>query len=141
MVPPDGVKGEALQKNCSNLSALLVDERPLVGCTKLVCSNMERKAVNFHGAAFQLLSLWVMAFNYQMSEIPLFTLVVAKHLLLSWSLVWRKVRVAVTLKTILRLNQSQAQLRDVLMSMREHKTTQQQAKWLHQFQWDSQKAT
>ena len=35
MVPPDGVKGEALQKNCSNLGALPFDERPLVGCTKL----------------------------------------------------------------------------------------------------------
>ena len=43
----------------------------------------------------------------------------------------------VALKTIIRQNRSQEQLKNVLMSMREHKTTPEEAKWLQHFQWDS----
>ena len=43
----------------------------------------------------------------------------------------------VALKIIIIQNQSQEKLNNVLMSMREHKTTPGQAKWLQHFQWDS----
>ena len=42
----------------------------------------------------------------------------------------------VALKAIIRQNQSQEQLKNVLMSMRDHKITPEQAKWLQHFQWD-----
>jgi hypothetical protein len=35
MTPPDGSLGETLQDNCSELHAILVDERSLIGCNTL----------------------------------------------------------------------------------------------------------
>ena len=42
---------------------------------------------------------------------------------------------AVELTQIIRQNESEQQLRDVLMSLRNYTTTPQQIRWLQQFQW------
>jgi hypothetical protein len=41
------------------------------------------------------------------------------------------------LKTIIRQNNDQQQLKDVLMSIREYKVTKEQTAWLQQFQWNN----
>ena len=57
------------------------------------------------------------------------------------ALVWKEFNVVVALKSIIRQNQSQGQLKIVLMSMRGHKTTPEQAQWLQQFHWDTFRKT
>ena len=50
-------------------------------------------------------------------------------------LVWTMFASAVELTQIIRQNESEQQLRDVLMSLRNYTTTPQQIHWLQQFQW------
>ena len=50
-------------------------------------------------------------------------------------LVWTMSDSAVELTQIIRQNESEQQLRDVLMSLRNYTTTPQQIHWLQQFQW------
>ena len=146
MVPPDGVKGEALQKNCSDLCALLVDERSLVGCTTLgwmefLCKHGKKNSELSWGGIPVVVLLGDDVQLPPVCDSPVYLCSGKTPAALHGALVWREFRVAVALKTIIRQNQSQAQLREVLMSMREHITTQQQAKWLQQFQWDNLKST
>ena len=50
-------------------------------------------------------------------------------------LVWGKFTIAVSLKNIVRQNDSMQQLRTTFMALREYKTTKDQAAWLQKFQW------
>ena len=52
-------------------------------------------------------------------------------------LVWTMFDSAVELTQIIRQNESEQQLRDVLMSLRNYTTTPQQIHWLQQFQWNN----
>ena len=141
MIPPNGTRGETLQQNCENLHALIVDERSLVGCTALgwmefLCRHGMKKSSSSWGG----LPVVILLGNdvqlppvYHSSSKAANKTTAALH----GSLVWKEFNVVVALKTIIRQNRSQAQLKNVLMSMREHKTTLEQAKWLQHFQWDS----
>ena len=50
-------------------------------------------------------------------------------------LVWTSLDGAVELTQIVRQNESEQQIRDVLMSLRTYNTTARQIRWLQQFQW------
>ena len=50
-------------------------------------------------------------------------------------LVWTSFDSALELTQIVRLTESEEQLRDVLMSIRTYSTTPQQVRWLQKFQW------
>ena len=82
-----------------------------------------------------------MTFNYHMSVIYSSIKAAVKKrtppATLHGALVWKEFNVVVALKSIIRQKQSQGQLKSVLMSMRGHKTTPEQAQWLQQFHWDT----
>ena len=50
-------------------------------------------------------------------------------------LVWQEFNTVVTLTSIVRQKEAHAMHRDVLLGMREHNTTKEQALWLQQFHW------
>ena len=51
-------------------------------------------------------------------------------------LVWKEFSKAVTLNNIIRQNEDQNQLKEVLNALRQYKATTKHAKWLQKFQWD-----
>ena len=56
-------------------------------------------------------------------------------------LVWQDFKTAVVLKKIIRQEENEKELRDVLSSLREYRATPNQAQWLQQFQWNNLKIT
>ena len=143
--PPCGSTAETLQKNCDGIAALLVDERSLIGCTNLGWMEFHSRfgmnkglksseswgglpVVVFFGDDVQLPPV---------CDFPVYKCESRSPAAIHGSLVWQEFNTAVTLTTMVRQNESQAMLRDVLLGMREYKTTREQALWLQQFQWDN----
>ena len=57
------------------------------------------------------------------------------------SMIWKSFGQAASLNTIVRQDQSQQKLKQVLMSLRDYKLSQEDAVWLQKFQWDALNST
>ena len=55
-------------------------------------------------------------------------------------LVWKEFQTVVGLQNIIRQGNEEQVFRDVLMAVREYKTSKEQASWLQKFQWDRSKS-
>ena len=146
MTPPDGIRGTTIKDNCKHLVVLIVDERSLVGSTTLgwmefLCRHgMNNSSVSwgglpvviFLGDDVQLPPVCDSPVYIGKSKIP-----AAIH----GHLVWQEFTQAIELKTIIRQNSDQQHLKNVLMALRQYKTSKQDTKWLQQFQWDNLKQT
>ena len=149
LLPPKGKSAEILQQNCEDLQVLLVDERSLIGCRTLgwmefMCrfgknnskdSNMSwggLPVVVFFGDDVQLPPVLDSPLYCPNSKCP-----AALH----GSLVWQEFSKAVTLKTIVRQNADQSQLKNVLNALRTYSATPDHVKWLQQFQWEDLEKT
>ena len=143
MTPPHGAKGEQLQENCTNLVALIVDERSLVGCNTLGWMEFHTR-FGLRGA-----QTWgglpVVVFlgdDVQLPPVcdsPVFSSVVKSQASIHGSLTWKEFDRVVELKTIIRQDSDQERLKNVLLSLREYKTTRDDCTWLQSFQWNNLK--
>ena len=145
LVPPKGVAAEQLQRNCDGVHVLLIDERSLVGCNTLGwmefmarygMTNGEKSSLSWGG-------LPVVVFlgdDVQLPPVcdtPVYKIPSSSPASLHGSLVWKEFNSAVFLSKIVRQDESQEYLKNVLMSLRDYSTTLEQAVWLQQFQWDN----
>ena len=142
MTRPDGNAGEELQANLEGLTCILVDERSLVGCNLLSWMEFHCRCGMANGA--QSSTEWgglpVVVFfgdDVQLPPVcdaPLYKCNSKSANTMRGHLCWKKFNTVVHLSKIIRQNEAYTELRDVLMSMRTYYLTQQQAKWLQQFQ-------
>ncbi|XP_033726129.1 uncharacterized protein LOC117315835 [Pecten maximus] len=140
MTLPTGHTAESLQENCDGLKVLLVDERSLIGCSTLGwmefnCRFGMKSDSNWGGLPVVVL----LGDDVQLSPVldsPLYKPNANCPAAMHGSLVWQDFNTAVTLKTIIRQNESQQQLKSVLTSLRQYKLTPDQATWLQNYQWD-----
>lgn len=144
MKAPEGSIGESLQENFSDLHALLVDERSLIGSTTLGWMEFHSRCgtgisdqswggipvVVFLGDDVQLPPVLDNPVYYSKSTSP-----ASMH----GVLVWQDFQTAVALKTIIRQGEQEKELKDVLSNLRQYKVTPPQAIWLQQFQWNNLK--
>jgi hypothetical protein len=72
---------------------------------------------------------------------PVFNCQSKTHAAIHGALVWKEFTTAVTLRTNFRQGNDQNMLKDTLSALREYKTTNKQAQWLQQFQWNTLKIT
>lgn len=147
MYAPDGSLGKTLQDNCSNLHAILVDERSLIGSTTLGWMEFHSRCgtgisdkswggipvVVFLGDDVQLLPVRDLPVNIT----PKNKSPASMH----GHLVWKDFNTAASLKTKIRQGEQERELRDLLTNLRTYKASPSQAKWLQQFQWDNLKKT
>ncbi|XP_053391813.1 uncharacterized protein LOC128554571, partial [Mercenaria mercenaria] len=141
--PPQGSAGEELQSNCNSLRALLVDERSLIGASTLgwMEYNCRYGANNGSNCQQSWGGLPVVVFfgdDVQLPPVldsPVYDCNSKLTSALHGVLVWQEFTSAVCLKTIVRQNEDEQALRDVLSSIREYKISTHQAKWLQNFQW------
>ena len=142
---PGGSVGANLQKNCEGVVAFLVDERSLIGSTNLgwmeyrsrFAMNKGLKSSESWGGLPVVVFLGDDVQLPPVCDFPVYKCDSLSPAAMHGCLVWQEFDTAVTLTTIVRQNESQAMLREVLLNMREYKTTEVQAKWLQQFQWDN----
>lgn len=144
MKAPEGSIGESLQENFSDLHALLVDERSLIGSTTLGWMEFHSRCgtgisdqswggipvVVFLGDDVQLPPVLDNPVYHSKSTSP-----ASMH----GVLVWQDFQTAVALKTIIRQGEQEKELKDVLSNLRQYKVTPPQAIWLQQFQWNNLK--
>ena len=140
---PSGPVLEKIQKKCENLKVLVGDERSMFGRTTMGWMEQHaRYAINRGANADELWGgipvVVFMGDDVQLPPvcdtpvyIPDCRSVPSNH----GRLVWTSLDSAVELTQILRQNESEQQLRDVLMSLRTYSTTARQIRWLQQFQW------
>ena len=140
---PSGPVLEKIQKKCENLKVLVGDERSMFGRTTMGWMEQHaRYAINRGANADELWGgipvVVFMGDDVQLPPvcdtpvyIPDCRSVPSNH----GRLVWTSLDSAVELTQILRQNESEQQLRDVLMSLRTYSTTAWQIRWLQQFQW------
>ena len=140
---PAGPFLEQIQKKCENLKVLVGDERSMFGCTTMGWMEQHaRYAINKLANADEL---WggipvavFMGDNVQLPPVcdtPVYISDCRSAPSNHGSLVWTMFDSAVELTQIIRQNESDQQLRDVLMSLTNYTTTRQQIHWLQQFQW------
>ncbi|XP_073231632.1 uncharacterized protein [Porites lutea] len=140
---PTGPLLEKIQKKCENLKVLVGDERSMFGRTTM--GWMEQHARYAINKGVNADELWggipVAVFMGDDVQLPPVcdTPVCISDCRSAPSnhgrLVWTMFDSAVELTQIIRQNESEQQLRDVLMSLRNYTTTPQQIHWLQQFQW------
>ena len=146
---PGGSAGANLQNNCEGVVALLVDERSLIGSTNLGWMEhhsrfaMEKglKSSESWGGLPVVVFLGDDVQLPPVCDFPVYKCESRSPAAMHGCLVWKEFDTAVTLTTLVRQNESQAMLREVLLGMCEYKTTEEQAKWLQQFQWDNLRNT
>ena len=140
MTAPKGNTGESLQNNCEDLKVLLVDERSLIGCTTLgwmefLCSFGMKCTDSSWGG------LPVVVFfgdDVQLPPVldsPLYNPNTKCPAGIHGTLVWTEFQKAVTLKTIIRQNEDQHELKNALNALRNYTLQPSQAAWLQHFQW------
>ena len=147
MSPLDGNIGESLQKNCDGVKVLLVDERSLIGCTTLgwmeyLCKCGIKKGIDTSESWGGIPVVAFFGDDVQLPPVcdsPVYNCQSKCTAAIHGALVWKEFTKAVTLQTIIRQNNDQKQLKDVLTAMREYKTSVEQAKWLQSFQWNNLK--
>ena len=140
---PSGPVLEKIQKRCENLKVLVGDERSMFG--RITMGWMEqhtRYAINRGGNAKELWGgipvVVFMGDDVQLPPVcdtPVYIPDCCSAPSNHGRLVWTSLDSAVDLTQILRKNESEQQLRDVLMSLRTYSTTARQIRWLQQFQW------
>ena len=138
---PTGPLLEKTQKKCENLKVLVGDERSMFGRTTMGWMEQHaRYAVNKGANADEL---WggipvavFMGDDVQLPPVcdtPVYISDCRSAPSNHGRLVWTMFDSAVELTQIIRQNESEQQLRDVLMSLRNYTTTPQQIHWLQQF--------
>ena len=140
---PSGPVLEKIQKRCENLKVLVGDERSMFG--RITMGWMEqhtRYAINRGGNAKELWGgipvVVFMGDDVQLPPVcdtPVYIPDCCSAPSNHGRLVWTSLDSVVELTQILRQNESEQQLRDVLMSLRTYSTTARQIRWLQQFQW------
>ena len=140
---PTGPLLEKIQRKCEHLKVLVSDERSMFGRSTMGWMEQHaRYAINKRTNADEL---WggipvavFMGDDIQLPPVcdtPVYISdcrnVPSHHGRLVWTMFYS----AVELTQIIRQNESEQQLRDVLMSLRNYTTTPQQLHWLQQFQW------
>ena len=140
---PSGPVLEKIQKKCENLKALVGDERSMFGRTTM--GWMERHARYAISRGANAEELWggvpvvvFMGDDVQLPPVcdtPVYIPDCRSAPSNHGRLVWTSFDSAVELTQIVRQNESEQQLRDVLMSLRTYSTTARQIRWLQQFQW------
>ncbi|XP_078350740.1 uncharacterized protein LOC144635515 [Oculina patagonica] len=140
---PSGAVLEKIQEKCKNLKVLIGDERSMFGRTTMGWMEQHaRYAINRGANADKLWGgipiLVFMGDDVQLPPvcdtpvyIPDSRSAPSNH----GRLVWTNMDSAVELTEIVRQNESEQQLRNVLMSLRNYSTTREQIQWLQQFQW------
>ena len=147
MSPPDGTLGESLQNNLDGVEVLLIDERSMIGCTTLgwmeyLCRCGLEKGIN---ASKSWGGIPVVAFFGDDAQLPpvcdspVYNCKNKSTAAIHGAMVWKEFSKAVTLQTIIRQNNDQKTLKDVLMAMRQYQITSEQAKWLQNFEWNNLK--
>ena len=141
MQVPEGSIGESLQKNCEGLKVLLVDERSLIGSTTLGWMEFMCRCGVKHGK--NMTESWgglpVVVFlgdDVQLPPVldsPVYNCSGKCPASMHGVLVWQNFNSAVNLKQIVRQGEDQQQLKDVLLSIREYKASDQQATWLQKW--------
>ena len=140
---PSGTVLEKSQKKCKNLKVLVRDERSMFGRTTMGWTEQHARYAINRGANAE--EFWggipvvvFMGDDVQLPPVcdaPVYIPVCRSAPSNHSRLVWTSLDSAVELTQILRQNESEQQLRDVLMSMRTYSTTTRQIRWLQQFQW------
>ena len=147
MSPPIGMCGEALQKNCSDLVCILVDERSMVGCCTLGWMEYHTRCGIPEHSEEEWGGIPVVVFlgdDIQLPPVcdsPVYLCKSKKPASLRGALVWQIFTRVVCLTKIIRQDESQKELRDVLQSMRSYSIMPNQAHWLQQFQWQNLNVT
>ena len=134
---------EKIQKKCENLKVLVGDERSMFGRTTMGWMEQHaRYAINRGANADELWGgipvVVFMGDDVQLPPVcdtPVYIPDCRSAPSNHGRLVWTSLDSAVELSQIVRQNESEQQLRDVLMSLRTYSTTPQQIRWLQQFQW------
>ena len=140
---PTGPLLEKIQKKCENLKVLVGDERSMFGRTTMGWMEQHaRYAINKGANADEL---WggipvavFMGDDVQLPPVcdtPVYISDCRSAPSNHGHLVWTMFDSAVELTQIIRQNESEQQLRDVLMSLRNYATILEQIHWLQQFQW------
>lgn len=147
MTPPIGSTLSKLQSDCEGEKVLLVDERSLVGCSTLgwmeyMCRYGMNKGLMSSSSWGGLPVVVFLGDDIQLPPVcdsPVYNCKSTKPSSLHGALVWKEFVTAVTLSTIIRQKESQTQLKDVLMCLRNNSLSNDQAKWLQNYQWDNLK--
>ena len=140
---PTGPLLEKIQKKCENLKVLVGDERSMFGRTTMGWMEQHaRYAINKGANADKF---WggipvavCMGDDVQLPPVcdtPVYISDCRSAPPNHGRLVWTMFASAVELTQIIRQNESEQQMRDVLMSLRNYTTTPQKIHWLQQFQW------
>ena len=141
---PDGTKGQMLQQNCKDLTALIVDERSLVGSTTMGWMEFHCKygvndssksrgglpVVIFLGDDVQLPPVCDTPVYFSKGKSP-----ASMHGLL----VWKEFQHVVHMQTVIRQNNDQQQFKHVLTALRESTAISEDTRWLQRFQWNNLK--
>ena len=140
---PSGPVLEKIQKKCENLKVLVGDERSMFGRTTMGWMEQHARYAISRGANAE--ELWggipvvvFMGDDVQLPPVcdtPVYIPDCRSAPSNHGRLVWTSLDSAVELTQIVRQNESEQQLRDVLMSLRTYSTTARQICWLQQFQW------
>lgn len=147
MSAPDGSLGKTLQDNCSNLHAILVDERSLIGSPTLGWMEFHSRcgtgiSDKSWGGIPVVVFLWDDVQLPPVLDLPVYITPKNKSpASMHGHLVWKDFNTAVSLKTIIRQGEQERELRDLPTNLRTYKASPSQAKWLQQFQWDNLKKT
>ena len=134
---------EKIQKKCENLKVLVGDERSMFGRTTMGWMEQHaRYAINRGANADELWGgipvVVFMGDDVQLPPVcdtPVYIPDCRSAPSNHGRLVWTSLDSAVELSQIVRQNECEQQLRDVLMSLRTYSKTPQQIRWLQQFQW------
>lgn len=143
MERPEGLTAQSIQDNCDGLQVLLVDERSMIGCVSLGWMSFMaqcgvQKGENFGQSWGGLPVVVFLGDDSQLPPVmdpPIYNCTSKCPAAIHGCLVWKEFTTAVTLTEIVRQNESQKQLRDSLMALREYKLTDAQGQWLQSFQW------
>lgn len=145
MTPPMGTNAHELQKNCDGLLCLIVDERSLVGSKTLGwmefhCRYGANKGKNYMEQWGGIPVIIFLGDDIQLPPVcdsPVYCCKSKVPAAMHGALVWQDFKNAVELTTVVRQNTNQTQLKDTLQAARNYSITQNQVKWLQEFQWNN----
>ena len=136
---------KSYKTNGQGLKVLLVDERSLVGATTLgwvefMCRYGVEEGQNFDKTWGGLPVVIFFGDDVQLPPVldsPVYNTSGKTPAALHGALVWKNFNHAVNLQQIVRQAPDQQQLKEVLLALREYKTTSCHANWLQNFQWNN----
>jgi hypothetical protein len=139
MTSPTGTTAAVLQINCDGLVCLITDERSLVGCNTLgwcehhcqfgLKSNKEwggLPVVVYTGDDIQLPPV---------CDSPPYKCTSTKPASMRGHHLWKSFTTVVTLRQVMRQDDSEVQLKNVLQRLRTYSATHEDTVWLQSFQW------